>query len=83
MARWYTSCIGYKVEVCCVTSVTLTITMEGEIMSASTYEQLRNHVGHEIECVEYGDGDNIAIECLDCCEVLIDFDAPVDADFED
>ncbi len=45
-------------------------------MSASTYEQLRNHIGHTIECVEYGGGDNIAVECVDCCEVLLDFDAP-------
>jgi hypothetical protein len=36
------------------------------------YESLKNHVGHNIECVTYGD-ENVSIECIDCNEVLIDF----------
>jgi hypothetical protein len=48
-------------------------------MSASTYEELVTHVGHEIECVTYGKAEdiwNVAIECLDCAEVLLDFERP-------
>ena len=30
-----------------------------------------------IEIANYGDGDNLAIECVQCNEVLIDFDRPV------
>jgi len=44
-------------------------------MSAFSYESLKAHVGHQIVCVEYG-GYNVAIECEDCCEVLLDFDKP-------
>jgi hypothetical protein len=42
-------------------------------MSVSSYEGIAAHVGHRIECVSYA-GENAAIECLDCNEVLIDFD---------
>lgn len=38
------------------------------------YEKLKNHIGHDIVCVAYGDIDNpcdICIECEDCNEVLI------------
>lgn len=40
------------------------------------FEELRAHVGHEIECVVYGGDWNAAIECVTCGEVLIDFDNP-------
>lgn len=43
-------------------------------MSASCYKDLRAHVGHKLECVTYGDEHNVAIECTDCNEVLLDFD---------
>ena len=39
-------------------------------------KKLMPHVGHKLECVVYGDGviaENIAIECVDCCEVLVDY----------
>lgn len=39
----------------------------------SEFELLKNHVGHEIECVMYGD-ENISIECMDCSEVLYSID---------
>jgi phage FluMu protein Com len=42
-------------------------------MGAWGYEELRRHVGHKIVCVMYGE-ENVAIECEDCGEVLIDFD---------
>jgi hypothetical protein len=43
-------------------------------MSVNSYADLRSHVGHKIECVVYGDEDNVAIECITCCEVLLDYD---------
>ena len=39
-----------------------------------TYEDLIRHTGHQVEIVTYGNLDNVAIECLDCYEVLIDYD---------
>lgn len=42
-------------------------------MSATNYEDLKNHVGHEIVCVDYV-GQNVAIECITCSEVLMDYD---------
>ena len=38
------------------------------------YEKLKNHIGHNVVCVSYGDyydPDDICIECEDCNEVLI------------
>lgn len=38
------------------------------------YEKLKDHIGHKIVCVSYGDPDNpddICIECEDCNEVLV------------
>ena len=47
-------------------------------MSVNTYDELRAHIGHKIECVCYGadgeDPDNIALECVDCSEVLVSYD---------
>ncbi len=48
-------------------------------MSASTYAELLAHVGHEVEVVAYGsatDPNNVAVECVTCSTVLLDFDAP-------
>lgn len=42
----------------------------------SIYDKLREHVGHEIVCVQYGNGSNISVECEDCMQVLIDADHP-------
>ena len=50
-------------------------------MSAHDFQSLRNHVGHPVEVVTYGQNDhvsNVAVECLDCNEVLLDFDNPDD-----
>lgn len=35
---------------------------------------LKNHVGHEIEAAEYGDGVCVSIECMNCNEVLYSTD---------
>lgn len=43
-------------------------------LKGNIFEQLGAHVGHKIECVEYGDGQNRAIECATCHTVLIDDD---------
>lgn len=43
------------------------------------YEELRQHLGHTVEVAAYGDyndPENVAIECMDCCTVLLDFDRP-------
>jgi hypothetical protein len=43
------------------------------------YSDLKEHVGHRIVCVPYGDDDdpvNVAIECETCNCVLVDFDKP-------
>ena len=48
------------------------------IMSVNNYNELKQHIGHKIVCVCYGkDGEepqNVAIECEDCNEVLMDYD---------
>lgn len=47
-----------------------------------SFAKLLAHVGHEIEIATYGlDGGtdivhNVAVECLDCCVVLVDFNNP-------
>ncbi len=43
-------------------------------MSSQMYEDIERHVGHDIECVTYGDGVNVAIECVTCSEVIINRD---------
>lgn len=43
-------------------------------MSVHNYTTLREHLGHHVVVVEYGDGINVAIECEDCNEVLLDYD---------
>lgn len=46
-------------------------------MSASNFEELKEHLGHKIVCVAYGrkgEESNVSIECETCNEVLLDFD---------
>jgi hypothetical protein len=55
-------------------------------MTANSFHDLLSHRGHEVEVAVYGPADdplNAAIECLDCGEVLLDFDADEDEDAED
>ena len=35
------------------------------------YAAIREHHGHEIKAVEFGGGDQYALECVDCCEVIV------------
>ena len=47
------------------------------------YEELKRHIGHRIVVSAYGEIDdpvNVAIECEDCAEVILDFNHP---DMED
>jgi hypothetical protein len=43
-------------------------------MSVQNYSELSEHYGHSLDVAIYGDQSNIAIECENCNEVLIDFD---------
>jgi len=47
-------------------------------MAISTYGDLVHHVDHDIHVVQYGADQNVAIECLTCMEILVDFDIPDD-----
>jgi len=51
-------------------------------MAAFNFEDLSRHVGHHIVCVTYGFSPvvNVALECEDCGEVLLDFNAEEDPD---
>jgi hypothetical protein len=46
------------------------MTLEGMFKQAN--ERLLPHLGHDIEIARYGT-ENIAVECVDCNEVLVDF----------
>ncbi len=46
-------------------------------MSCLGYEDLLRHMGHTIVCVTYGMGENVALECEDCSEILLNFDKEV------
>ena len=39
-------------------------------MSVISFEEARGHVGHELECVIYGDH-CVSVECIDCGEVIV------------
>lgn len=43
-------------------------------MAADSYKELTRHLGHAVIVTSYGNLDNVAIECLDCFEILLDFD---------
>jgi len=43
-------------------------------MSVNSYKELRSHWGHDIQVAVYGIDANVAIECLDCNVILLDFD---------
>lgn len=47
-------------------------------MSCMSYLDLHRHVGHQIVCVEYGNWENVAVECETCHEVLMDFNRTPD-----
>ena len=44
-------------------------------MAVSSYRDLASHIGHHVEVVEYAGGENVAVECVTCHTVLLDFNA--------
>jgi hypothetical protein len=44
-------------------------------MTVRSYHELVNHVGHALECVESCAGTNVAVVCIECSEVLVNFEA--------
>ena len=55
-------------------------------MGVRTYSELVEHTGHNVECAWYGDKSNphnVAVECMDCYEVLLDYDNPDKVDRRD
>jgi hypothetical protein len=54
-------------------------------MATTKYGELRQHIGHHIECACYGKENetpqNIALECIDCGMVLLDFERPENTAF--
>ena len=44
-------------------------------MSYSLWEQIQEHIGHDIQAVSYGIGVN-AIECHDCNEIIFSGEQP-------
>ena len=51
-------------------------------MAISNYNDLAPHVDHNIHCVQYGADQNVAIECLTCMEILVDYDIDDDIKHE-
>ena len=45
-------------------------------MASANYAELNAHFGHKIVIANYAE-ENVAVECEDCFEVLIDFDSEV------
>jgi len=43
-------------------------------MGIANYAELVTHVDHSVHVVQYGAHQNVAIECLTCMEILVDFD---------
>ena len=39
----------------------------------SNFDKVLSHLGHELEVAVYGDNENVAIECLTCMEVVVDY----------
>jgi len=51
-------------------------------MSAQNYDELAEHYGHKIAIAIYGEGMNVAIECENCSEVLLDYDKESEDGYE-
>lgn len=51
---------------------------ENARVSVSNFQDLQAHYGHKVEIVNYRDDlivRNVAVECVECFEVIVDFDA--------
>lgn len=51
-------------------------------MSAQSFDDLARHAGHQVEVAEYlnhnKEAVNAVVECVDCSEILLDFDKEED-----
>jgi hypothetical protein len=43
-------------------------------MSVQNYNDLVEHLGHNLTVALYGNGINATIECVDCYDILLDYD---------
>ena len=41
-------------------------------MENTLFEIMKKHIGHDVQISEYGDMENISLECNDCNEVIVD-----------
>lgn len=60
----------------------------GYKMGVRNFSDLKKHLGHKLSCVSYNgetldDIRNVAIECEDCNEVLVDYDQESDNEIYD
>lgn len=54
-------------------------------MGVHNYQGLKSHVGHLVEVVAYGDPAepaNVAVQCITCGCVLLDYDLPEDIGYQ-
>jgi hypothetical protein len=42
-------------------------------MASNSYQELNAHLGHKVTIANYGNV-NVAIECHNCMEILLDYD---------
>jgi hypothetical protein len=49
-------------------------------VSVQNYADLSAHQGHNLTVALYGEGVNVAIECEECHEVLLDYDKEGEGD---
>lgn len=49
----------------------------------SNFDRVLSHFGHELEVAVYGDNENVAIECLTCMEVVVDYNQEDDDEQDD
>lgn len=47
-------------------------------MAVDNYADMLRHAGHDVTVVTYAQGENVAVECETCGEVLVDYDRPVE-----
>lgn len=55
-------------------------------MAVNSFNDLQAHYGHKVEIVNYRNESivhNVAVECVECFEVIVDFDADFSSDQND
>lgn len=59
-----------------------TVYIIGGIELTILLSEIKDHVGHELQCSSYGNGDNYTIECVTCATILFEWDKHFDEDGE-